>query len=75
LILGKLSYEYMVVAVCNRALQENNYILHNRDTVPRVLVLVYHSHTISGTFSYASTTGLFLWLKLYVVPLSSKRGA
>jgi hypothetical protein len=70
-----VSYEYMAVAVCNTALQENNYDLHNRDTVPRVLVLLYHSHTISGTLFSASTTGPFLWLKFYVVPLSSKREA
>jgi hypothetical protein len=65
----------MVVAMCNRALQENDYGLHNRDAVPRVLVLLYHSRTISGTLFYASKTGLFLWLQFYVVPISSKRGA
>jgi len=65
----------MVVAVCNRALQENDYGLHNTDAVPRDLVLLYHSRTISGTLFYALTTGLFLWLKFYVVPISSKLGA
>jgi hypothetical protein len=65
----------MVVAVCNRAPQKNDYGLHETDAVPRVLVLLYHSPTISGTLIYASMTGLFLWLKFYVVPMSSKRGA
>ena len=42
LILGKVSYENMAVAVCNRALHENDYGLHNRDASTRVLVLLYH---------------------------------
>jgi hypothetical protein len=75
LILVKVSYEYIAVAVCNRALQENDYGLHNRDVVPRVPVLLYYSRTIAGTLSYASTTGLFLWSKIYVVSISSKCAA
>jgi hypothetical protein len=49
--------------------------MHNIDAVPRVLVLLYHSHTMSGTLLFAPTTGLFLWLKFYVVPITSKGGA
>jgi hypothetical protein len=38
LIPGKATCVYMVVAVSHRALQENDYGLHNRDAVPRVPV-------------------------------------